>query len=98
MKNPLALAYISTEDLQRELDRRKNSVPVKVENPDFTDVITLSQGYINDILWQGFPGDDMRNHVLVKNRIVEAVIQAVFGSNVWDWISERKDMPTRNIP
>lgn len=89
----ILLADISLEDLMQELERRnflvslkkKTPVLLQVENPDFTNVANLCQEYIDDISSRGWAGGDYKDYMF------EAAMIAVFGSDVWDWVSDRKD-------
>ena len=76
----------SDEELQQELERRRNKKarkPKPVENPDFSTLIETCQKNIDFLVTEG--GDDSD----WEYWIYEAAMEAVFGKVVWDWINER---------
>lgn len=79
MKN---LSSLSTEELEKELERRKaeaeSPVPKMLENPDLTKVKKFAQTIINDIGDNKGIDDDDEAYML------EEVLKAYFGENVYD--------------
>ena len=79
----LALEDISMDDLEAELERRRNFKPKieMVDNPDFTTLKKLCQNYIDEIYKERYDNvEEWEGH------IYDAAIMAYFGKNVWWWI------------
>ena len=83
----MTLSQISDHELQAELERRQQPKPAKPtakENPDFRGLIELCEDYVNDID-SGKTGEDSD----YDGYIYESALEAVFGSEIFDWIKQR---------
>lgn len=56
--------------------------PQPLQNPDFSELITLCQYHLNSIEKNG-PNDDSDK----EHYIYETALEAVFGQDVWQWIN-----------
>ena len=78
------LKSYSDGDLKKELERRekeRNNVPSPKLNPDFSDVVDAAKSYIVEVQ-AGVVDDDTEHYIF------EAVMEAVYGEKVWDWINK----------
>ena len=78
------------------MKRRKleaNKPPSPVTNPDFTAVINLAQEIVNTLANEGYEMKDQDHWCF------EAVLNAVFGKNIWDWWNARlEDGEEEHLP
>ena len=77
------LRYISTEELEQELERRR-SLPPKPRpliSPNFSELVRACSDYIDILEKQGETSDS-------QHFIFEEAMNAVYGEDVWDWINE----------
>lgn len=81
----MQLNEITTEALERELERRKlkEKAPTPLSTPDFSNVVHLANTYMHAVSVNGDPDDDLRGYIF------EAVINAIYGSNAWEWINKQ---------
>jgi hypothetical protein len=82
-----ALDQFSDGELEAEVKRRekiRNAPPAPLPNDevDWEPVANLALDYINIIERNARAGD-------IKQYIFEAVITAVYGNDVWEWINKR---------
>lgn len=83
------LEIYDTEELERELERRKEaekqamSKPWPLGNPNFQDTSLLCQQYIDYLYDRGWVDANLKQYIF------EAAIEAVFGDDVWSWINSR---------
>jgi len=80
---------LSTKDLEIELKKRKEAeklaaIPKPLQNPDFTELITMVTHGINSLAKNGYPGKDFDHYVY------ENALEAVYGKEIWDWINNRE--------
>ena len=83
------LKNVSTEQLERELEKRRNiekenAKPKQVDNPDWMPLREICQEYIDCLDSEEYCDDDFTHY------IYEAVMQVLFGKNVFDWINEQR--------
>ena len=91
-----ALDQFSDDELEAEVKRRgqiRDTTPIPLEKIDWSMVENLALDYIDiiernvKIVGQGWTsrvaGGDTERYVF------EAVIQAVYGKDVWEWINKR---------
>lgn len=72
----------TTEELEKELERRKTSggLPSQpLANPDFTPLRGLVISGIEQAAKEQFQDDDFKHYVY------EAAVTAVYGPTFWDW-------------
>jgi len=82
------LSKVSTEDLQKELDRRGEATadrPQIKEHIHWDYVIKHAENMINNIIKNGNPGKYYRQYTF------ESVLEAIYGSNVWAWWNTYND-------
>ena len=69
--------------LQEVIAKNKRSeVPKPLENPDFTSLIEIAKNHIEEISNDGFSDEDS------DHWFYEAVMEAVYGNKVWEWINK----------
>ena len=78
------LRYVSTEELEQELERRK-SIPPKPQLLKHHDIYEVKDSRIEyiELVDKGYI-EDLSNS---EHFIFERAIECIYGSNVWDWIS-----------
>jgi len=74
----------SKKELGEELDKRKTIVPKKLDNPDWTQIVTVCEEYINCLANKGYASTD------TDHFIFETVLTAVYGKDIWDFVNEIK--------
>lgn len=55
--------------------------PVRQDSINWKPVLELAESYVHDLDEEGYVDDDMEHY------IKEAVLEAVFGEDVWKWIN-----------
>ncbi len=79
-----ALDQFSDDELRGEVGRRekiRNAPPPPLEEIDWSIVKNLALDYISIIERNTKAGD-------IKHYVFEAVIQAVYGKDVWEWVNK----------
>jgi hypothetical protein len=84
-----ALIDITTEDLQAELARRKETektqrIPVPKVDINFIPLVGCCQDYIIELAKQGYADDDFPHY------IYEAALTAIYGDDVWTFINKAR--------
>lgn len=82
MKN---LSEYSADDLQAELERRKNHRPKRLQDINVQPLIDIVEEYITAIAEEKRMKD-------AEHYIYEAAIECVYGKGIFDWINEMPDM------
>lgn len=77
------LSQFTEEQLEKELERRKIKRPVLNSNPNFSQVIRLTEDLINDVLSGEYHEDND-----YKQYIYEEVMTALYGSTLWDFFNK----------
>lgn len=91
------LKNFSDNELQKELERRKDLKGIKPLTTDSIQAIGLNYGeirsliracenYINGIAADGYADEDGQQW------IYEAALEVVYGDKIWEWINEREEM------
>lgn len=78
----MSIEGISTEELEKELTRRKkaqNPCPKPLENPDFTNLKQTVVGAVENAVKEGYFSSDLKVY------IYEAAVEAVYGKDYWEW-------------
>lgn len=78
---------VSTEDLERELERRKRELrgpPTPLKEPDFSNLQELVVEGTKASVQNGYEDDDFQHYVY------EAAMEAVFGKDFWTWRNKQK--------
>lgn len=81
---------VSDEDLEEELERRKQvreemkKILVPLENPDFSYLCKYIVHGIEEAVREGFPPKDFKHY------IYEAAMEAVYGKDFWKWRNKQK--------
>lgn len=83
----MKLNELSTEELEKELERRKEEKrlkqkPIPKENIDFSEVIKLAQEDIDEIFEEHSSPEDIEEY------IYEAVMECIYGKDIFNWINE----------
>ena len=82
----MKLDQISTDELIRELDRRgKKDIPKPLDSPDLSGLIQACKNYLISLRDDGIANDDCDVY------ISEAALTAIYGEDVFDWISDVAD-------
>ena len=82
------LDNISTEDLEKEIDKRKkqkvkDEKPTQLENIDIKSLKEICQNYIDDLEKNAYADEDYEHYIF------ETAMNCIFGKDVWKWINER---------
>ncbi len=80
---------LRNEVKRREEVERKNKVPKIVNNPDFSELQSACQSYINAFTNKDDDGDFIDAPHKFEHYVFENAIEAFFGKNVFDWINEQ---------
>jgi hypothetical protein len=75
------LKIISTEDLEKELERRKAKTPTPLKTPDYTNLETLCSEFMDKVRSDPYIASSMEHYIF------EAAIAAYYGKEAWGWIN-----------
>ena len=80
------LGGISTEELQKEIDKRKEeerkgSLPKPLQVLDTKPLQIICQKYIEDLSKNGYARDDADHYIF------ETAMETVFGKDVWKFVN-----------
>ncbi len=78
------LKEFTVEELQEEIEKRKKirkECPKKIYIPNWEPTIKMCEGYINDLIKNGYADHDHRIYIF------EAAVEAVFGKKIWGFVN-----------
>jgi hypothetical protein len=83
-----ALKLFSIEDMEREIERRKEltdiDIPTPMETIDTKSIVRICHQYINEIVTGTCDHEDCD----CTHYIFEATMKAVYGDNIFRWVNE----------
>ena len=77
------IAELKAELKHLEEKKREEEKPIAIETPDFSSVIVMCQGYVDRLHIDGYVSEDLESYIF------EAVMDAMFGKNIFEWINRR---------
>jgi hypothetical protein len=73
---------ILTEDLEKELERRKREIPRMCDNFSFIVLEKLCKTYIEELAVNGYVDEDYEHYIF------EEAMKSFYNDNVFDWINK----------
>lgn len=77
------LSEYTTQELEKEIKIRKESVPEELTVKDWTNVEDQAKGIVKSIRDGGYADDDDPHYLF------EAVMETVYGKEIWKWYNRR---------
>ena len=81
----MKISDFSTEELQKEMDRRKikKSIPQKLSEDEIeknlNSLVEMAESMVQEKMKNGYSDEDNPQYCF------EAIMQAVYGEKIWDW-------------
>lgn len=80
----IAVAQLSTEELEAELDRRRKKTPQPLLEPDFTLLHAMVLQGVHTSIMNQCEDDDF------EHAVFETVMEAIYGKDFWAWRNVQK--------
>lgn len=79
------LSDASIQQLNDEIEKRKRTLPTKVDNINFDRLVELAEKHLHKIASHMYDGESD------DTIIFEAVFEVIYGEDIWDWYNANTD-------
>ncbi len=80
----MSLKKYKTEELEKELERRKREIPQMCENFSFIRLRKLCLSYIEELSTNDYVDEDLEHYIF------EETMKSFYNDNIFDWINKRR--------